>query len=371
MRLYDYIIESASRALILQQEDGSMLPGYNGPHHHSETPIRNTCHWLITFLKVYEITGQKKFLKASKKCIGYILKERKKYRYNLPYRYMKGKDQCNGLIGPAWTMEALIVASKGLKRKDLSHIASEIFLMHKFDTKKGLWHRKEVNGKDLDIDWTFNHQLWFASIGSMLNKNEYPEVHNQVEIFIKKLESNFSVYKNGLIWHKVALIPFDISGLKIIVSNILIKSLKREKEIYRAIGYHQFNLYAFAILMDTYPQISFWDGKKFKRALQFIKSKKYEKGLKNNKYGFDYNVAGIEIAYVLQEFFKGSRDLQRYWLQKQFERNYNNEEKMLSGHTEDSLTLAARIYEATRLDNIMLDNLSIKNYENINNNTSI
>jgi hypothetical protein len=354
MNLYGLLTQSATQALTLQKRDGSMSPGYNGPHHDPETPIRNTCHWLITFLKVYEITKDKKFLKASKKCINYILKEKSKYKYNLPHRNIEGKDQCNGLIGPAWTMEALIIASKQLNRKDLSDLASEIFLLHKFDENKGLWHRTEVDGKDLNIDWTFNHQLWFAAIGSMLDKEQYPEVHKQVQTFIDKLDRNFTTYKNGLIWHKVALIPFSIKGLKTILSSIKTKTISKEREIYRAIGYHQFNLYAFGILKENYPSILFWDSQKFKKALTFLKTEEFEKGLEDNKYGFDYNVAGIEIAYVLQEFEENSKDLQKHWLKKQLKRNYDFKKNMLSKNTEDGLTLAARLYEVTRVGDIDL-----------------
>jgi len=352
--LEDFLTQSATQALTFPKKDGSMPPGYNGPHHHPETPIRNTCHWLITFLKVYEITNDKKFLKASEKCINYILKEKSKYKYNLPHRNIEGKDQCNGLIGPAWTMEALIIASKQLNRKDLSDLASEICLLHKFDENKGLWHRTEVDGKDLNIDWTFNHQLWFAAIGSMLDKEQYSEVHRQVQIFIDKLNKNFSTYKNGLIWHKVALVPFSIKGLKAILSSIKIITIKKKRDIYRAIGYHQFNLYAFGILKEHYPNISFWNSEKIKKALTFLKTEEFEKGLEDNKYGFDYNVAGIEVAYVLQQFEEDSKDLQKYWLKEQLKRNYDFKNNMLSKNTEDGLTLAARLYEATRLRDISL-----------------
>ena len=56
MDLYEIISLSASSALKLQRDDGSMPPGWNGPYRQQETPVRNTAHWLITFLKAYEIT---------------------------------------------------------------------------------------------------------------------------------------------------------------------------------------------------------------------------------------------------------------------------------------------------------------------------
>jgi len=72
-----------------------------------------------------------------------------------------------------------------------------------------------------------------------------------------------------------------------------------------------------------------------------------------------YNVAGIEMAYILKTFKKNSEKLQKYWLEKQFKRNYNFKKSMLCNNTDDSETLSARIYEATRLDNLEL-NLVLK-----------
>jgi hypothetical protein len=247
-----------------------------------------------------------------------------------------------------------------LERKDLSDLASDIFSIHRFNENLGLWHRREINGRILPIDWTFNHQLWFASVGSMFDKKLYPEIHNQVEIFIKKLPSNFDIYKNGLIWHPVAKKEFSLNGF-LRWTNQLRRSKKEKKEaVHKAIGYHQFNLYAFAILKKNYPEIDFWNTKKFNKALEFLESKEYEKGLINNKYGFDYNVAGIEAAFAL-EVFRGSKskELQEYWLEKQFQRSYDFEKCLLNKNTDDPETLSARIYEATRLDNLEL-NLALK-----------
>lgn len=347
MQLNKILINTASSALKEQKKDGSMPAGFNGPHQHPETPIRNTCHWAIVFLKVFEITKDKKFKKASEQCMQYILGEKEKFKYNLPHRDFEGKDKCNGLIGPAWTMEALIFTG----HEDL---ASEIFLLHSFDEEKGLWHRREVDGEVLGIDWTFNHQLWFASVGSMLNKKKYPQVHKQISVFIEKLDENFGIWEEGLISHKVISKSSGLKRFKTFFSRYKNKSKEKDFERYREIGYHQFNLYAFGILKETYPNVSFWKSEKFKKALKFLEREKFEKSLEENKYGFDYNVAGIEVAFVFKVFKKNSQDLQKYWLEKQFRRNYDFEKNTLSKNTLDGITLTARIYEATRLDSLDL-----------------
>jgi hypothetical protein len=352
-KLYQVLIKSAKEALKKQKNDGSMPPGHNGPYFHPETPIRNTCHWLITFLKVYKITKEGQFLKASKNCVEYILSKKDKYNYH--HRTFKGRDKCNGLIGPAWTMEALLVASEELDRADLSDVASEIFLLHAFDEKLGLWYRREIDGKVLSVDGTFNHQLWFAAVGSMFDKKKYPEIHKQIKVFIEKLDQNFDVYKNGLIWHFVTQNQFNFIGLKRFISKILNLTIKKEKSIHKAIGYHQFNMYAFAIIKESYPDISFWNSEKFQKALSFIENEEYKKGLKNNKYGFEYNVAGIEVAYVLSVFKKNSEKQQKHWIEAQFHRNYDFKKNMLCKNTDDPETLSARLCEATRLRDLDID----------------
>ncbi|HRY82213.1 MAG TPA: glycosyltransferase [Candidatus Moranbacteria bacterium] len=363
INLNDVLTDSAEKALLEQKEDGSMLSGYNGPYFHPETPIRNTSHWLVSFLKAYNITGEEKYLKASERCINYLVENKPEFNYC--QRTFKGKDKCNGLIGPAWVMEAFLIASKEINRRDLSDLASDIFCLHEFDEKLGLWHRREIDGEILSIDWTFNHQLWFAAIGSMFDKKLYPKIHNQIKIFIEKLPVNFGIYKSGLIWHPVSKIPLKIESFERFLELFKNLIINKEKNINKAIGYHQFNLYAFAILKENYPNLSFWQSKKFQKALKFIESEEYEKGLINNKFGFDYNVAGIEMAHTLKVFKKNSEELQKYWLKKQFQRNYDFEKKMLCKNTDDPETLSARIYEATRLDSIVLNIITEKPFVSV------
>jgi hypothetical protein len=350
MNLYTILINTTDQALEKQLKDGSMSPGDNGPHQHPETPIRNTCHWLITFLKVYEATNEKKYLDAANKSIDYLLRQKKKFRYNYQFRNQEGADKCNGLIGPAWGMEAFLTAGLFLKRQDLIKVASEIFMLHNVDEQRGLWYVREVDGKIRPIDRTFNHQLWFAVMGSIFDKKEYPEISRKVTVFIKNLDKNFVVFRNGLIRHPLVSMNSPIWQT---LNNIRKKGFKEEK--LKSVGYQSFNLYAFAILKENYPNIPFWNSTKFKKALKYIETDDYKEALEDNVYGFPYNVTGIEIAYVLQIFKKESKNLQKYWLEEQFKRHYNFEENCMNRNTPDPNTLAARIYEATRLKDIELD----------------
>ena len=181
------------------------------------------------------------------------------------------KDKSNGLIGQAWTIEALIEGYLAFKNEKYLALAKKVFLLHKFDEKTGYWKKKEINGKDLFYDLTFNHQLWFAAIGSKIPDKE---VQRRVKQFMSKLEKNIGIHKSGLIKH------FIFS--RIMRKIFLLKNFGGQKELeIKEQGYHAFNLYAFAMLHQAYPAHSFWKSTKFKKILCFSLSEEQ----KNSAYG--------------------------------------------------------------------------------------
>ena len=70
--LDNLIVESATHALEDQSHDGSKIPGFNGPYHDPETPVRNTAHWMISFLKAYKITGEDRFRFGAERAAYYL-----------------------------------------------------------------------------------------------------------------------------------------------------------------------------------------------------------------------------------------------------------------------------------------------------------
>jgi hypothetical protein len=364
--LYDLILNSAHSALtIFDSEKGTMPPGHNGPYYDEETPVRNTSHWLITFLKAYKISGDKKFLNAAHSAVTYLCSsEARPMRFTFWHRKNPKKDTCNGLIGQAWTIEALVTAAIELEMPELINIAEEVFLMHPFEEKAGLWSCVSADGTYLDFDFTFNHQLWFAAIGSLLAHQTKGEVESQVSNFIKQLENNFTVHSSGLINHFVAIKLFDWQtkfNRQIKEPLFKIKRLPKffhDKQylVKKEIGYHSFNMYAFAILKQKYPDIDFWESKTFKAALKYINLPAYSQELEDNKYGFPYNPPGIEASFTLQVFCPGKEAKQEEWITKQFHNNYDFDVNMMCKNTKDTLTYAARLYESTRLINLKISN---------------
>jgi len=352
--LYDYISMSAEAAIKRQQEDGSMPSGHNGPYFDQETPVRNTGHWLITFLKSYEMTQNKKFLVAANKAVQFLLGEQAR-PMNAAFWHRKAshKDQTNGLIGQAWSLEALSVAAKHFDMPDIMKTGQEVFLMHPFDEHHGLWRKIDINGAGGTIDETFNHQLWFAAAGGLLQKicaND--EVGRRVNIFMDKITQNLAVYPSGLIMHHLR--PRHLmSMVQSQVKALLCPESKRV--ISKAIGYHHFNLYAFALLRECYPRHSFWQNKKFKALWAYANSEEYKTGLDKNEFGYPYNPVGFEMPFALQIFgddMPGKKDQQEWWLAQQMQRCFDFSSAMLKKGTSDPVTLAARIYEAVRLPDL-------------------
>lgn len=367
MNLYDILIQSATAALLLQDsEQGFMPPGHNGSYHDPETPVRNTAHWLITFLKVYEISGEQKFLDAANRAIQYLCSpDVRPMGATFWHRKNPNKDGCNGLIGQAWTIEALVIAAEQLKIAELNAIAEQVFLLHPIDQVSGGWERVSVDGSYLGTDYTFNHQLWFAASGGLLAKaSQSSDVEEQVQHFLDNLPAMFDIHSSGLVKH---MVPFKLFSIEKQAQTLRqqarriknIQNLSKTRAYFRQkeVGYHGFNLYAFALLKRAYPDHSFWKSSKFLFVLKFIHSQYYSQQIKLSKYGFPYNPPGFEIAFALDTFYPNSQNHseQSQWVSRQIKASYNFETSLMNRDTDDLMTHAARIYEATRLSNLPLD----------------
>ena len=361
--LDNLIVESATHALEDQSQDGSMIPGFNGPYHDPETPVRNTAHWMISFLKAYKITGEDRFRFGAERAAYYLQSEiARPQGFTFHHRDTNRKDACNGLIGQAWTIEALAQASTDLELPDLRELAEEVFLLHDFDNALGLWKIREINGKTLGFDVTFNHQLWFAAAGSMLATNSL--IDDQLSVFLDRLPMNLGLYKNGLVQHPN--LPKLNSGMsfglrtKRLVATAVQGNWSRQRDrvsmTEKAVGYHAFNLYAFAILSQRYPDYDAWSSDLMKSMVSYAKSSDYLETLEGNRYGYSYNSPGFEIAYAIicipYLFGEDPEGQASEWVGRQLVRCYDFETSQRRLITEDPVNHAARIYEATRLPNL-------------------
>ncbi len=357
MTLNDIILQSANKGLLQQIQSGAMPSGHNGPYKDPETPVRNTAHWCLIFLKAYEISDEDRFLDASIKCGSYLLSKEARPMDSVFYcRKNPKKDFANGLVGQAWTIEALVALTEITGEKKYRDLAEKVFLMHPYDKNAVAWVRKNVDGSNNGFDKTFNHQLWFAAAGGLLSNNN-PVIKEQVISFLNFLDRHLELYSDGCIKHKGKFLL--IGKDKKLISFIKKIRMSREKKDYmkmKSVGYHGFNLYAFAMLKNSMPDHSFFRSKKLSRALDYAASDSFKKVLPDSKYGFPYNPSGFEVAYAFETFATLNDNEITKWVEWQLTECFDFEQNlMIKGKTYDEATAAARIYEATRLKNYTLN----------------
>jgi hypothetical protein len=377
MYIADILVQIADKAL--ENPNEFIRAGHNGPYHDPETPVRNRAHWLITFANVFEWTGQIKYCDTVRDLVAYICSEEARpHGYSFHHRNKTGKDKCNGLIGQAWTFEALAKAAACLGHEKYSELAEQVFFQHPFNSDFGLWNRLEIDGEIFRFDATFNHQLWFAACASLHKGQQRSTIIQRINRFMDCLSRNLAVMDNGLIYHPIdhlidgqqgkeynleANIKRFIKNANTIFRKVFFsdsyltgeqqEKKKHKKMVYKSIGYHAFNTYAFGILKEQIPEHPFWQSDSFKKCIDFLESEEYINGLNDNKFGFPYNPPGFEVPfskYVLLDGEKGQNvEDARYWISKQFEYCFDKNTYMMSRNNEDPVTHTARIYEITRL----------------------
>ena len=361
MYLSDIILQTARSGIALQSDNGTFPPGHNGPYNDKETPVRNTAHWLITMLKAYKISGQNIFKSSAHKAAQYLTtSEARPMNATFLCRLNPEKDFCNGLIGQAWVIEALILASQILEDYRYKKLAKTVFLDHPFNHEIGLWRIVNSDGSYRSYDMTFNHQLWFAAAGGMIDNSSDSKIGKRVNRFLNCAQKkHLRVNRIGRIQHAIVNSPCRKMlrfFLNLIVHPIKAKDQKTEI-LQKEIGYHAFNLYAFALLKENFSDHSIWKTKKIFNIIEYINSREFKKDIETNRYAYPYNPSGFEVGFSLQVFKEMNADIEndmRWWIKQQLIKNFDDKIKLMKLKTEDSNTLAARFYEVTRIQNIQV-----------------
>ena len=365
MDLHTLLIRSADAGLEFLDDSEHMPAGHNGPYHDPETPVRNTAHWSITFLKAYQITDDDKYRDAATKCISYLLSDEvRPYGETFRHRKTKKKDACNGLIGQAWTIEALATVGGSLNWSEPLELAKSTFLRHPFDETLAAWKVVDIDGTIRGYDLTLNHQIWFAAAGALILEHaEVTEsVKKQVRKFLDELNNNMYIYQSGIIYHNVRPKVDFRKYHKLSIENTkrrripmpIIEVIRPETKLdlkQKSIGYQSFNLYALALIYQLYPELDLWNSNEVTSSLDYSRTNSFKNSLENNEFAYPYNCTGIEMSYV-NHVFNGKQSEIRAWLSTQFNRSYDLDSGLMRNETEDVETLSARLYEATRLPNI-------------------
>ena len=155
-------VEEYYSKFLVREEGGCYFPGgWNGPHLALETPVRNSCHWLVTYSILYDITGVEKYKVRSYELFRWLNDGNPFYQNGFYInRQRQGQDFCNGVIGNAWIIEAFSIFESVFKE---STSKNKIIDSMKFDSRTSLWHRFDPINRNYKIDYTFDHQAWYAS----------------------------------------------------------------------------------------------------------------------------------------------------------------------------------------------------------------
>lgn len=350
MDLFSILEDETGKAVLALEENGFISPGHNGPYMDKETPVRNTAHWLFTLSQMYDLTGEEKYKKAAEKAISYLLSsEARPMGAAFWIRKKPEKDFCNGVIGQAWVMEALLKAWDIFDREDCYRIAEEVFNLHHFDEQLNIWHRLNVDGSWASPDPTFNHQLWMGAVASFLR--DTPRAREHSRIFFDKIAIKVRLYRDGVINHvsPVTRLSPKIRTPKKVVEGLLghgFYHLNKRKLRRKSAGYHAFNLYAFALFSDHFSDHPFWKSRKFQKMLKVTAKPSFVREQNGNPYSYPYNPTGYELAWVYRKFNFGNSEGVEGWVQRQRE-GVDAYAKL--GKIIDRATLNARDYELIRL----------------------
>ncbi len=370
---FDKRIRAVGRQLIESYSNGVLREGINGPYDDPETKVRNLSHLcIITAIEIMTYKNSEYIPLLNKMGKELISLRDDSGLYIM--RQKAGKDICNGVIGHAWVNEALIYLWRVCNDDVYIDIAIDLSRRHTFNATIGLWGRPGQVAKDGTIDYTFNHQLWYAATLAELNEVVHISAfEDQIDIFLKKLKFNFSTTKDGKVSHGIYKRLKIIGSLRQMLKknlNAVKEKINRPSLAYKEEGYHVFNMMAFARLYRLYRSHPFFASKKFKRAMNYMYSQKLLDGLENknikldsslhnriavaeekvlNIYGYTYNVPGFEILYV-DKIFGGdaSNLIVKECRSRQFKYTYDDGTGMFGVMCHDKVTINYRVYEYYR-----------------------
>ena len=341
----ELILNCSQIGLKILSQNKNMPSGHNGPYLDPETPVRNNAHWAMLFIKSFSLTKDEKYLLAAKKCINF-LKETINDNYMFECRLKKGKDSVNGLIGQAWAIEPFAFIQKYDEDMQALELGINLINNHKYDESKSLWFKNNLEGQPDNLDFTFNHQLWFAAVASKLGKYDQ-KIEANCKDFLENIEKNIQIHKSGRIIQGLRINFFE-SSFKPFLKKFIRKK-QYNYNLYKEIGYHAFNTYAFGLLYKSFPKHSFWDTDIFKKIIKYLDSIDYLEKIYESKYGFPYNPPGIEVlatSMVFKDKYRFNSEIIKHLWEHQMKMSINKENGLFMEGSFDKNTHMARAYEA-------------------------
>ncbi len=241
--LAQLLLRELERDLAVQSPAGSFPAGRNGAYGDPETPARTTSHYLVALCQAYRVTGDRRFKEAAKRAAGYIKGALEHSPGCVVMRHAPGKDHANGVLGPAFIIEALHAAGVVLDDSEAMALAHDRYRLQPFDEQLHVWKTLDPSGGACPVDGTFNHQLYFAAAANLLFQSS--SLDERIALFLEHLPATMGLREDGRVVHAISQ-PED-TGLKLrrAVSRRIGRSpdpSAKERD------YHLYNCYAFALL---------------------------------------------------------------------------------------------------------------------------
>jgi len=368
--LNEHIISSAFSGLQLQDSDGSMPEGHNGPWNHRDTKVRTTAHWAITFYKAYLLVKNQRFLDGAVRACDFLIhKDCRPYQATFFCRYSEPKrTQSNGLIGQVWAVEPLLYVGSALCETRYLDVAREVLMLHPYDYEMHGWKTVEIDGSVQTTNKTLNQQIWFCAMVSYYEEilgHQETELHRSMMDFMEHLSNIIFITEKGSFVH-------EFQPLSVFTLDILRQSI--ERRLYRkrfpysldyiATGYNSFVLYGLGMLREFTGANPVWSDPHLQNlvvsGIKFSGLKLWNQPLQMNAFAYGYNPVGIELAYantIFADFMIKScliSPTPSEWLESQFSRHFDYDKGLMVLNTSDPTLLAARIYEAVRLPEVIL-----------------
>ena len=374
-KLNNLVVEIANKALNEIDQYGYILPGNNGPYDCEDTPVRNCAHWIGIYKYLYTINRNEKYYDAVETLANYIVDQKSKSGA-IECMLNDKMDHLNGSIGQGWAIEGLIAAYQLTKNEIYYDKAVEIFMSQKYDFNQHMWTRIEINGENIGYDKVFNHQLWFAASGFLINQaKENSKIFETINDFMENADSLYHIYPSGLLKHYITKFPVSTfkkckNIAKKLLSPILQFHVKYDVVSFEKM-YHIFDMYGFAIIYNCNNHYKIFESEKFKKATCYTinlinnelltgKQTEHSKSFMHyyNNYAYAYNSPAFEFPYVDYTFNHAeNKEIYQMLLEKQITLTYNNTTYKFDQHTNDGNTLTARLYELTRyLEMDMVEN---------------
>lgn len=351
----ELVLAAADGALAGQALSGEFPGGHNGPYHDPETPVRVTAHWAVALEAAHRLSGEARHADAAAAAVGYLLsRPARPAGAAFHCRRNPEKDLSNGLIGQAWAIEALAGPGVRLGVAGSTETACEVADLHPFDEDVGLWRRVNVDGSYRGYDLAFNHQLWFAAALASIDPTAAPGLAARVDRFLDVVGAGLlRTARDGRVIHAIP----DPSPARRAASAALPPRGGRRRlaqwrrRVRKEIGYHAFNLHAFATLRRLRPDHGLWESPRLRRAVRYVRSPSFLQGLAGNEFAFPYNPPGFEVPWALVAFGLADRDSPEvaHWVRRQIDHGWHAERGALVRGTADERTAAARVYEAVPL----------------------